>query len=99
MTTNDPQHHAEGQNARPQGWMESNPRWSSMQHVPVRLVVKLPLAPMSLRKLQELHVGAVIESTWPAGEEVPLWASDVTLSWCEFAVVNDKIAARLTRLG
>jgi flagellar motor switch protein FliM len=79
--------------------MENNPKWAALQHVPVRLVVKLPLPPMSLRKLHQLRVGMVIESKWSAGEEVPLWSSDVTLSWCEFAVVNDKIAARLTRLG
>jgi len=36
---------------------------------------------------------------WAASEEVPLYASDIALSWGEFEVVDGMIAIRLTRLG
>lgn len=63
------------------------------------MAVKIPLPGMSLRELAKLRVGDIVESQWPAVEEVPLHAAGVILSWCEFAVVREAISARLTRLG
>ena len=63
------------------------------------LTVKIPLPGISLRQLGALAVGEVIVSDWPASEEVPLYASNVALSWGEFEVVEGSIAVRLTRLG
>jgi flagellar motor switch/type III secretory pathway protein FliN len=74
-------------------------KWPMPQQMPVRMTVKIPMVGISLRGLAALQVGAVIASTWAAGEEVPLYASNVTLSWCEFEVVNGGIAVRLTRVG
>ena len=74
-------------------------RWPMLQQVPVPMTVKIPLPGISLRQLGALAVGEVIVSDWPASEEVPLYASNVALSWGEFEVVEGSIAVRLTRLG
>jgi len=81
------------------GWIKHHAKWTSLQHARVQMVVKIPLPGMSLRDLSRLQVGDVVESQWLAVEEVPLFAAGVTLSWCEFAVVREAMAARLTRLG
>lgn len=77
----------------------SRTKWPMLQHVPIPMTVKIPLPGISLRELGALAVGEVIASEWPASEEVPLYASNVALSWGEFEVVNGAIAIRLTRLG
>jgi flagellar motor switch protein FliM len=83
----------------PSGYIATDPKWPALQHARVSLVVKIPLPAMTLRDLAALKSGDIVHSLWPASEEVPLFASGVTLSWCEFAVMGDTIAARLTRLG
>ena len=74
-------------------------RWPMLMQVPVPMTVKIPLQAISLRGLAGLGVGEVIVSGWAASEEVPLYASNVALSWGEFEVVDGAIAVRLTRLG
>jgi len=74
-------------------------KWPMLHQVPVPMTVKIPLPGISLRQLSALGVGEVIASEWPASEEVPLYASNVALSWGEFELVNGAIAIRLTRLG
>ena len=78
---------------------EQSARWPVLQELAVPVAVRIPLRRMTLRGVQSLAVGTVIESEWPAAEEVPLHAADVLLSWCEFAVMDGVMAARLTRLG
>ena len=74
-------------------------KWPMLMQVSVQMKVKIPLPGISLRELTTLRVGEVIVSEWPASEEVPLYASNVALSWGEFEVVDGAIAVRLTRLG
>lgn len=83
----------------PAGSFESNAKWPVLQHLDVPMTVRIPLRSLTLREVRELKADAVVSSDWPAAEEVPLYAADVALSWCEFAVVDGVMAARLTRLG
>jgi len=78
---------------------ETHLKWLALQQVPVPMTVKIPLPGISLRGLAALSVGTLIVSSWAASEEVPLYASDIALSWGEFEVVDGMIAIRLTRLG
>ena len=74
-------------------------RFPAMWHVPVPLVVRVPLAGVSLRAVRELKVGDVLVSEAIASDEVALCAAHVALSWGEFEVVDGTIGVRLTRLG
>jgi flagellar motor switch/type III secretory pathway protein FliN len=78
---------------------EARTKWPMLLQVPVSMMVKIPLPRISLRGLAALSVGNLIVSSWAASEEVPLYASNVALSWGEFEVVDGMIAIRLTRLG
>ncbi|MDE1154453.1 MAG: FliM/FliN family flagellar motor C-terminal domain-containing protein [Acidobacteriaceae bacterium] len=81
------------------GAFESNEKWPVLQQLNVSMRVRIPLQRVTLRTLRGLRPGALLCSDWPAAEEVPLYAQEVPLSWCEFAVVDEVMAARLTRLG
>jgi flagellar motor switch/type III secretory pathway protein FliN len=78
---------------------EANENWSELQEMKLPLAVRVPMKRMKLAQVRALQVGSVVESTWPVSEEVPLHAANVALSWCEFAVVDGEMAARVTRLG
>ena len=78
---------------------EVRAKWPMLQQVPVPMTVKIPLPGISLRGLASLSAGDLIVSSWVASEEVPLYASNIALSWGEFEVVDGMIAIRLTRLG
>ena len=79
--------------------LEGAAKWYVLQHLPVVMKVRIPLAGVVLRGLTQLKAGMVFSTEWPASEEVPLYAQDVAMGWCEFEVVEGKIAVRLTRLA
>lgn len=66
--------------------------------LPVELEVAIPLRGFRVRNLLALESGALVESQWTHGEDVPLVSGDVQLAWSEFDVVETQMAVRLTRL-
>ena len=67
--------------------------------LPVELEVAVPVRNFRVRNLVALDKGAVIESQWKHGEDMPLSAGAVQLAWTEFEVVDARLAVRLTRLA
>jgi flagellar motor switch protein FliN/FliY len=66
--------------------------------LPVELEVAVPVREFRVRNLLSLAPGAVIESQWNHGNDVPLAAGHVQLAWSEFEVVQTQLAVRVTRL-
>jgi flagellar motor switch/type III secretory pathway protein FliN len=73
-------------------------RKSVEARLPVQLNVGIPIRDFRVRNLVALVPGALIESQWAPGEDVPVASSDVQLAWSEFEVVDTQLAVRLTRL-
>lgn len=67
--------------------------------LPVELEVTVPVRNFRVRNLVALEKGAVIESQWRHGEDMPLSAGAVQLAWTEFEVVEARLAVRITRLA
>ncbi len=67
--------------------------------LPVELEVSIPIRQFRVRRLLALEPGQVIETQWGQAEDLPVAAGDVQLAWCEFEVVGDGLAVRLTRLA
>ena len=67
--------------------------------LPVELDVGVPVRDFRVHNLLALEAGAVIESQWGHGEDVPLFSGDVQLAWSEFEIVDSQLAVRLTRLA
>lgn len=66
--------------------------------LPVELDVCVPIRDFRVRNLLTLDPGAIIESRWGHGEDVPLTSGQVQLAWSEFEVVDTQLAVRVTRL-
>ena len=65
----------------------------------VELDISIPIRQFRVRNLLALEAGQVIETRWGNAEDLPLAVGDVQLAWCEFEVVNNRLAVRLTRLA
>jgi flagellar motor switch protein FliN/FliY len=65
--------------------------------LPVELDVAVPVRGFRVHDLLALAPGAVIESQWSHGNDLPLAAGNVQLAWTEFEVVETKLAVRVTR--
>jgi flagellar motor switch/type III secretory pathway protein FliN len=66
--------------------------------LPVELEVAVPVRNFRVRNLLALAPGALVESQWGHGNDIPLAADQVRLCWSEFEVVDTKLAVRVTRL-
>lgn len=78
---------------------ERSPFGPLVERLPVELDVAVPVREFRVRHLLALAPGAVIESQWGHGDDMPLAAGDVQLAWSEFEVVETKLAVRVTRLA
>jgi flagellar motor switch protein FliN/FliY len=67
--------------------------------LPVELGVSIPVREFRVRQLLALVPGQVILTQWSHGDDLPLAAGDVQLAWCEFEVVENRLAVRVTRLA
>lgn len=67
--------------------------------LPVELDVSVPVREFRVRNLLALDCGQVIETQWSHGEDVPLAAGEVQLTWSEFEVVDTQLGVRVTRLA
>jgi flagellar motor switch protein FliN/FliY len=79
--------------------IELHPQWPQLARLPLKLTVGVPLPAFRVVDLLGLHAGQTIPTVWPAAEDVPVHLGGVQLLWCEFEVVNTKMAVRCTRLA
>jgi flagellar motor switch/type III secretory pathway protein FliN len=78
----------------------SSAGWSPLiARLPVELDVAVPVRNFKVRNLIALTQGQLIESQWGGGGDVPLAAREVQLAWCEFEVIETRLAVRVTRLA
>lgn len=66
--------------------------------LPLHLNVSVPVPNFRVRQLLALDKGAVFETNWPHGEDVPVWCGGAQLVWTEFEVVENVLAVRVTRV-
>ena len=70
-----------------------------MARLPIELDIAIPIPSFKVRNLIALGKGQVIESRWGQGDDLPLAAGQVQLAWCEFEVIESRLAVRITRLA
>jgi flagellar motor switch protein FliN/FliY len=83
---------------RPQD-MEDHAAWPMISALAVKLEANIPIRGFHVRDLLALQRGQTIESAWSVTEDAPLKVGHVQLCWCEFEVVDQRMALRLTRLA
>ncbi len=79
--------------------VEEHPSWPVLARVPLLLTVRVPVSRFTVRDLLALEAGQVLATSWAPTDDVPMCLRAVQVGWCEFEVVEARLAARLTRLA
>ena len=67
--------------------------------IPIEIDVAVPIRNFRIRDLLALRAGQVIRSQWVEGEDLPMGARGAQIAWSEFEAVDERLAARITRLA
>jgi flagellar motor switch/type III secretory pathway protein FliN len=67
--------------------------------LPIRLDVKIPVRNFRFKDLAQLEDGHVLETDWSVAEDLPVATGDVRLLWAEFAVADQRLTVRVTRVA
>ena len=70
-----------------------------LQSISTRLDVTIPLKHFCLGDLKNLKVGQVLRTDWSIAEDLPVFANDKRLLWTEFAVADQRLTVRVTRIA
>lgn len=73
-------------------------KWQRVLDLPCRLTIELPLPGFTVGDLVRMQAEAVMDSRWPAGEDVPVRVNGQLIAWSEFEVVGNRLAVRVTEL-
>jgi len=73
-------------------------KWRQLCWLPCDITLDLPLARFTVRDLLQLRAGAVVETCYSRGAEIPLRANGQLIGWAEFEPVADHIGVRITEL-
>ena len=73
--------------------------WSQVLDLVCDLTVELPLPQLRVADWLALHERTVVDSRWRVGNDVPLRVNGELLGWCEFEIVENRLAVRLTELA
>ena len=74
-------------------------KWAHVRDLTCHLTVDLPLPGFRVANLMALGKRSVIDTHWSVGNDVPLRVNGELLAWCEFEVVENRLAVRLTELA
>lgn len=71
-------------------------KWGPMLELPCELTLDLPVSRFTIADLLRLDPGAVLETQWANGNDVPVRINEELIAWAEFEVVGNRLAVRLT---
>jgi len=83
----------------PNGTDAESDAWTQVLPLPCRLTVDVPLPGFTVADALRLKQGAVINSHWTVGTDVPLRLNGELIARGEFEVVSNHLAVRLTEMA
>ena len=70
--------------------------WGPMLELPCELTLDLLVPKFTVGDLLRLQPGAVLETAWANGNDVPVRVNGELIAWAEFEVLGNRLAVRLT---
>src|SRR5436305_1310199 len=74
-------------------------RWKDVLGLPCTICVEIPIAAFTVKDMLNLEPQVVISSAWATTSNVPLRVNGEAVAWCEFEVLGNQLAIRLTELA
>ena len=72
--------------------------WSRVEQLTCELSVHVPVLRFGVRDLLSLSAGTVVSAHWEQSKNVPLDVNGREVAWCEFEVMQELLAVRITEL-
>jgi flagellar motor switch/type III secretory pathway protein FliN len=72
--------------------------WALAQTFPCVLAPEIAVPGFKIRDLLRLEKGTVLSAQWNNTADLPVRVNGELIGWCEFEVVGEKLAVRLTEL-
>lgn len=77
--------------------LAANPQqWGPLLELLCELSLDLPVPDFTVADLLRLKSGAVLETQWGNGDDVPVRINGQLVAWAEFEILGDRLAVRLT---
>jgi flagellar motor switch/type III secretory pathway protein FliN len=73
-------------------------RWQEVGGLPCELNVGIAVQDFRVRTMLRLAVGAIVQTEWKLGDDLPLVANGRQIGWVELEALGDNLAIRLTEL-
>lgn len=78
---------------------KDDPRWRQAVRLPCSVGVLVPVPGFRVKDLLGLRPKSVIASHWATTENLPFKVNGELIAWCEFEVLGNRLAVRLTELA
>jgi flagellar motor switch/type III secretory pathway protein FliN len=78
---------------------KSDPRWRQAVRLPCSVSILVPMPGFKVKDLLGLRSKSVVASHWPTTDNLPVKVNGELIGWCEFEVLGNRLAARLTELA
>ena len=73
--------------------------WKDVLGLPCTISVEIPVAAFTVKDMLNLEAQVVVSSAWATTSNVPLRVNGEAVAWCEFEVLGNRLAIRLTELA
>jgi flagellar motor switch/type III secretory pathway protein FliN len=78
------------------GILHDPQQWGPMLDLVCEVTLELPIPGFTVADLLRLEGGAVLDTKWTQGEDLPLRINGELAAWAEFEVVGGRLAIRIT---
>jgi flagellar motor switch protein FliN/FliY len=78
---------------------ELGPAWHRVLHLPCEVAVELGIPDCRIGDVVQLKPGAVLDTGWKVGRDLPLYVNQQAVAWVEFEVMSGHLAVRVTELA
>lgn len=76
-----------------------NERWKKAWALPCDVSVEISVREFTVRKLLQLEPKSIVSTQWTTSANLPLKINGELIAWCEFEVLGNRLAVRLTELA
>ena len=67
--------------------------------LPIQLDVRIPIFNFRFKDLLQLQAGNILTTSWSLAEDLPVAGGATRLLWAEFAVADQQLTVRVTRVA
>jgi flagellar motor switch/type III secretory pathway protein FliN len=67
--------------------------------LPCDVAVEIAVPEFTVKKLIELEIESIVRTNWTTTANLPLKVNGELIGWCEFEVLGNRLAVRLTELA